>query len=429
MALNEGQLITYAIDEVIETVQNLTPMASKTNKYTPPAESMQRSSNTLWMPVEQEAPTQEGWDLTGQDTGILELSVKLNMGEPDNDFFSLRADDLRDERSYRRRIQASGKKLANNVEKAIAQQSVDMGSLVVTNPGEISQANGDGWNFVAEAEEIMFARELNRDMGVSYFFNPHDYRQAGYDLANRDIFGRIPEDLYENGSIQRQVAGFDDVLRSPKMPNLVASTATGVTVSGAQSFKPEAWTTDTDGNKENVDNRVAVVAVSSGTGFKRGDKISFAGVKFLAQMAKNVLVQDATFSVVAVNGNNLTITPKPIALNDVTLTPEQRAYANVNTSLAAGAAIEVLNVATTVANVFWADDSIRLISQPIPANLEMFAGMKTQSFTVPGVGISGILAMQGDINTLSAKMRIALWYSACAVRPEAIGVGLTNQTA
>lgn len=429
MTLNEGQLITYAIDEVIETVQNLTPMASKTNKYTPPAESMQRSSNTLWMPVEQEAPTQEGWDLTGQDTGILELSVKLNMGEPDNDFFSLRADDLRDERSYRRRIQASGKKLANNVEKAIAQQSVDMGSLVVTNPGEISQANGDGWNFVAEAEEIMFARELNRDMGVSYFFNPHDYRQAGYDLANRDIFGRIPEDLYENGSIQRQVAGFDDVLRSPKMPNLVASTATGVTVSGAQSFKPEAWTTDTDGNKENVDNRVAVVAVSSGTGFKRGDKISFAGVKFLAQMAKNVLVQDATFSVVAVNGNNLTITPKPIALNDVTLTPEQRAYANVNTSLAAGAAIEVLNVATTVANVFWADDSIRLISQPIPANLEMFAGMKTQSFTVPGVGISGILAMQGDINTLSAKMRIALWYSACAVRPEAIGVGLTNQTA
>lgn len=429
MALNEGQLITYAIDEVIETVQNLTPMASKTNKYTPPAESMQRSSNTLWMPVEQEAPTQEGWDLTGQDTGILELSVKLNMGEPDNDFFSLRADDLRDERSYRRRIQASGKKLANNVEKAIAQQSVDMGSLVVTNPGEISQANGDGWNFVAEAEEIMFARELNRDMGVSYFFNPHDYRQAGYDLANRDIFGRIPEDLYENGSIQRQVAGFDDVLRSPKMPSLAASTATGVTVNGNQSFKPEAWTTDTDGNKENVDNRVAVVAVSSGTGFKRGDKISFTGVKFLAQMAKNVLVQDATFSVVAVNGNNLTITPKPIALNDVTLTPEQRAYANVNTSLATGTAVEVLNVATTTANVFWADDSIRLISQPIPANLEMFTGMKTQSFTVPGVGISGILAMQGDINTLSAKMRIALWYSACAVRPEAIGVGLTNQTA
>ncbi len=86
MALNEGQLVTYALDEIIETVQNLTPMASKVTKYTPPAESMQRSSNTVWMPVEQEAPTQTGWDLTGNATGILELSVKCNMGDPDNDF-------------------------------------------------------------------------------------------------------------------------------------------------------------------------------------------------------------------------------------------------------------------------------------------------------------------------------------------------------
>ncbi len=34
MALKEGQLVTYAIDEIIETVQNLTPMASKVTKYT-----------------------------------------------------------------------------------------------------------------------------------------------------------------------------------------------------------------------------------------------------------------------------------------------------------------------------------------------------------------------------------------------------------
>ncbi|HAY5886659.1 TPA: coat protein, partial [Shigella flexneri] len=33
MALNEGQLVTYALDEIIGTVQNLTPMASKVTKY------------------------------------------------------------------------------------------------------------------------------------------------------------------------------------------------------------------------------------------------------------------------------------------------------------------------------------------------------------------------------------------------------------
>ncbi|EAS1995510.1 coat protein [Salmonella enterica] len=431
MSLKEGQLVTYAIDEIIETVQNLTPMASKTSKYTPPAASMQRSSNTVWMPVEQEAPTQTGWDLTNKQTNVLELSVKCNMGDPDNDFFQLRADDLRDERSYRHRIQASAKKLANNIETAIAKQATEMGSLVVHDARSIGPSTGlTGWDFLASAEELMFARELNRDMGISYFLNPSDYRKAGRDLTAGDIFGRVPEDAYHNGTIQRQVAGFDDVMRSPKLPTVVGSTVTGVTVTGAQKFKPQAFTTDTDGNNENVDNRVATVVVSSTTGLKRGDKISFAGVKYLSQMAKNVLTDDATFSITRViDGTHIEITPKPVALDDATLTAEEKAYANVNTSLAASATVTLLNVASTTANIGWADDSIRLLSQPIPVTHELFAGIKTQSFSIPGVGINGIFATQGDINTLTGLCRIAVWYSACAVRPEAIVVGLPNQTA
>ncbi|HGY5185097.1 TPA: P22 phage major capsid protein family protein, partial [Citrobacter braakii] len=88
---------------------------------------------------------------------------------------------------------------------------------------------------------------------ISYFLNPSDYRKAGRDLTAGDIFGRVPEEAYHNGTIQRQVAGFDDVMRSPKLPTVVGSTVTGVTVTGAQKFKPQAFTTDTDGNNENVD--------------------------------------------------------------------------------------------------------------------------------------------------------------------------------
>lgn len=429
MSLKEGQLVTYAIDEIIETVENLTPMASKTTKYTPAADSMQRSGNTVWMPLEQEAPTQEGWDLTNKQTNVLELSVKCNMGVPDNDFFQLRADDLRDERSYRRRIQASAKKLANNIELAIAKQATEMGSLVVHDSRTIGPSTGlSGWDFLSSAEELMFARELNRDMGISYFLNPSDYRKAGRDLTAGDIFGRVPEEAYRNGTIQRQVAGFDDVLRSPKLPTVVGSTVTGITVTGAQKFKPQAFTTDADGNNENVDNRVATVVVSSSTGLKRGDKISFTGVKYLSQMAKNVLTDDATFSITRViDGTHIEITPKPIALDDTTLTAEEKAYANVNTSLAASAPITLLNTTTTTANIGWADDSIRLLSQPIPATHELFSGMKTQSFSIPGIGINGIFATQGNINSLTGLCRVAVWYSACAVRPEAIVVGLPGQ--
>ncbi|WP_241594925.1 P22 phage major capsid protein family protein [Rosenbergiella epipactidis] len=429
MALNEGQMVTLAIDEVIETVTNLTPMAQRANKYTPPAGAMQRGSNTIWMPVEQEAPTQEGWDLTGKATGIEELSVAVNLGDPDNDFFSLRADDLRDETSYRRRIQASAKKLASNLEVKIATMAAEMGSLVVTSDGEISQDNR-AWPFLAEAEELMFDRELNRDSGLSYFFNPKDYTKAGYNLAGKDNFGRLTEDAYKTGSIQNQVAGFDEVMRSPKLTVLPKSAATGLTVSGAQSFKPQAWTLDNEGNKSNVDNRFASLTLSSTSGLKRGDKISFAGVKFLGQMAKNVLTHDATFSVVrVVDDTHIEITPKPVALNDTTLSPEQRAYANVNTTLADKTAINILNTQDARTNVFWADDSIRIVSQPIPASHEMFAGMKTRSFDIPDVGISGIFATQGDISTLSGLCRIAVWYGVNATRPEAIGVGLAGQTA
>ena len=225
-----------------------------------------------------------------------------------------------------------------------------------------------------------------------------------------------------------RVAGFDDVMRSPKLPTVVGSTVTGVTVTGAQKFKPQAFTTDTDGNNENVDNRVATVVVSSTTGLKRGDKISFAGVKYLSQMAKNVRPMMLPSITRVIDGTHIEITPKPVALDDTSLTAEEKAYANVNTSLAS-LPVTLLNVATTTANIGWADDSIRLLSQPIPVTHELFAGMKTQTFSIPGVGINGIFATQGDINTLTGLCRIAVWYSACAVRPEAIVVGLPNQTA
>ncbi|MCX8958321.1 coat protein [Erwinia psidii] len=428
-SLNEGQIVTYGIDEVIETITNLTPMAQKTSVYTPPDGDMQRSNNTHWMPLQMESPTQEGWDLTGKETDILELSVKVNMGVPDNDFFALRADDVRDETSYRRRIRSAAEKLANNVEQKIAQMSADMGSLVITSADDLSAKAGGGWDFAADAEAIIFARELSRNRGLSYFFNVKDYKKAGYDLVNRDIYGRMTEDAYKKGTIQKQVAGFDDVLRSPKLPVLEACWASGITVSGAQTFTPQAWTEDSDGNRENVDNRFAQVKISSTSDLKRGDKISFSGVKFLAQMAKNVLTDDATFSVTRIiDETTVEITPKPIALDDASLSAAQRAYANVNTSLAAEMAVNILNVADATTNVFWANDSLRIVSQPIPASHELFSGMKTKSFSIPDVGLNGIFATQGDISTLAGKCRIALWYSVNATRPESIGVGLANQT-
>ena len=56
----------------------------------------------------------------------------------------------------------------------------------------------------------------------------------------------------------------------------------------------------------------------------------------------------------------------------MSLKAEEAAYANVSTSFADQAAITFLNSANATANVFWADDSITIVSQPIPLTHEMF---------------------------------------------------------
>ena len=314
MSLSEGQIITYMTDEVINTLSNLCPMAMSATKYAPEAGGMQRSNNIYWVPVEQEAPTQSGWDLSGKDTGILELSVPCTIGEPDNDFFSLRADDVRDETSLRRRINASAKKLASNVEMAIAKNAVETGTLFVTSNN--LGLNG-GWDFLASAEEIMFSREINRDAGLSVYMNAADYKAAGHDLIGKDYFGRIVEEAYTDGKMQKHVAGFNNVYRSPKLPKIKGQTATGVKVDGAQSFKPEAATFDADGNPTNVDNRVFTLKVTATTGLKRGDKFTVAGVKFLSQMTKEELDLDATFSIAkVVDGTTIQCFFKPVAKDD-----------------------------------------------------------------------------------------------------------------
>ena len=129
MALNEGQLVTYALDEIIETVQNPTPMASKATKYPSGRIHATFRSNTVWMPIEQEAPTQTGWDLTGNATGILELSVEMQTWAIQITISSSFVQMTCVMSVLTVAASSIRQKLANNIESAIAKQVTEMGSL------------------------------------------------------------------------------------------------------------------------------------------------------------------------------------------------------------------------------------------------------------------------------------------------------------
>ncbi len=61
-----------------------------------------------------------------------------------------------------------------------------MGSLVVHDTRAIGPSTGlSGWDFVSDAERLIFSRELNRDMGISYFLNPDDYRSG---ISKRGVY-------------------------------------------------------------------------------------------------------------------------------------------------------------------------------------------------------------------------------------------------
>lgn len=425
-ALNEGALITYAIDEIVENFSHLRTFTDVAQKFDPAPASLQRSGNIWYKPLQQLTPTLDGWDIEGQEGGILELSIGGSLSDPANTFFELRADDVRDERSYRRRIQANAMQLFAQMEQRGLDVAAKRGSLVLANSNDFGSANFGAWNALADAQDLIFSRQMNMMGGTSTFLNSTDYIKAGGQLINHDSFpSSIEQDAYRQGNIQRQVAGYDNVYKHNQLPRSGAQ-ATVVTVTGNQTFNPIATITAANGSKVPADNRFADLIVSTTVGVNEGDKFSVAGLKALSMFDKTAQDEDMTFTVTEiVDGTTLRISPRPYALDDGTLTADELAYANVSTSFANLDTLVWLNTTDVKTNIFMVDDAMVIASSPIPASHELFSGMRVEPFSVGP--INGIIAFQGKIGTLTGSCRIAIWYEWQVERPEAVGIILPNQ--
>ena len=83
-----------------------------------------------------------------------------------------------------------------------------------------------------------------------------------------------------------------------------------------------------------------------------GDKFTFAGINAVS-LGSQKLVQDheRTFTVVGKGSGTLTISPKPIALDDATLTPVEKSYANIETSFTDTLDLNFKNTTATQSNI------------------------------------------------------------------------------
>ena len=432
MSTNEGQLITNAIDEVVQVFEDVTTLTDRAQAYEPNPGSMQRSSDTYWKPLQQNDTVIEGKDISGETPdGMLELSMSGSMGDYSNIWRTIPSHDMRDERTLRRAMRAGAMSLVGDMEAKGLSKAATHGAFCEAYAGapNTPAVGTSVWRGLANSETKMYNEGVSVTSGTTSFLNGNIFTAGGERLVQdtSNLRNQIADEAYRQGQIQNQIAGVGEVFRHNRLANMTAATAVSLTVNGAQTFKPEASEPAPNGSSVNVDHRFATLNVNGVlTDVNVGDKFTFAGNKAVS-LGSQKLVQehDRTFTVVGKGSGTITISPKPIALDDATLTPVEKSYANIETSLADSAAITFLNTNAVQSNIIMANDALVLASQPITVDSDIFQGLDAEPFEAGP--IRGMIGFESNLGSLTGKYRMAIWYDWQVEKPEACGVMLWGQ--
>lgn len=421
--LSSGKIAEVVFEEVLETFDTQETMLNLVDYFKPSESTLQNAGNAIWRPVQQHAPILTGFDLTGQEQGIIEETYPAALGTPRNDLIEQRVDDLRDMGFWKRRGKASGQRQISNLNKMIADAIVNTGSIAYR-----SNATS-GYNFIAEAKTILNERQLMQDK--SYFLlNDRDNLAFGSDLAGRQTLQGRPEEVWAMNQIGQNVAGFD-LYTGSFLSNLAGGADPATTVTADQSFAPQGGSVDaTTLVVTNVDYRTATIPVTASAGYNVGDKVTFANggttIKALGKDDKTNTGQAMTFVIVAKpTGTSVTIWPKPIADDDPALTTLQKAYANINTRILNTATMNRINIdASAKPSIFWTRDSIEVLGGDAPIELlAQFGGMKVISSTMKN-GQKLYMAYDGNLKSLQFTCRIFTWFGVTNRAPHKNGVAI-----
>lgn len=424
MAVETGKIVETIFEKAYDTFEDqdtLLPMVTVT-EYDPG--SLQNSGNTIWKTVKQQRAIQEGWDMTGKKTGIIQEEYPCVLGEPQNDVVQTRADDKRYAKFWEDSAEQGAIQQGVVLNSAIANAIAQQGSLYYR-----SNATS-GWDFITEADVIMTERENAAAMQRYFLMNPRTDNLYGQDLAARQTVQGRPEQVWKTGQLGQNVAGFD-LFRASFLPSISGGAAISATVTGNQSFKPEAGTVNaTTKVVTNIDYREAVLTISDSSSYNVGDKFTISNtgttIKALGKSSKTNSGQAMTFTVVSKpSATSIQIFPKPIAADDTALTTLEKAFANVDTTILDGATIDRINSdASARTNLFFTKPSIEVMGGKIPAEyFKTFGGMSVKNMTLSN-GLEMYMLHDGDITQMTFEYRIFIWYGITVVDPQSCGVAV-----
>lgn len=420
MQLTTGKIVELVFEKALETYENETQLLPLTAFKQPEAGAMQNSGNVIWRPRQQFRPTIAGWDMTGKETGIIEETYPAVLGIPENDIIQQRADDMRDTSFWETAGEESGRQQVTELNQAIADTIALQGSLFFR-----SNATS-GYDFIGGAQAIMNERK-GKKTTRNFMLNDRDNLSFASDLAARQTLQGRPADVWTNGQIGKNIAEFD-VFTGSFLPNLVGGANPATTVTGNQTFAPTAGSVNaTTRVVTNVDYRTADIPVAASAQYNVGDKVTIGDVQSVNVATKQATGQLMTFTIVGKpDGTTITVFPKPIAFDDAALSDLEKAYANINTTIANADTVDRLNIdASAKTNLFWDKGAVEVLGGTIPANLfSQFGGAKVVSKTMSN-GQTMYMLYDGDIMTMNLTMRLFTWYGVTMADPSRAGVAIS----
>jgi len=264
MANQTAKNILAFYDKACRQMDDNFMFASQMDIDTQSGVDLQNANNVYWKSVEQQAPVVEGFDLSAVTPGdIIQQTYPLNVSAPRNDWFTLRAEELRDRRFMENRAMAAERKLSADANQRAS-------NLVSTTGTLYYESSSAGFDFISEANTILSERQAYRDMGTSFFLTPRESQVMSSDLASRTLFpNNRSEEAYATAMIGEKVAGFDRLFVAPTYGNIAAATAGTTTVAADVVEVPEGFTT-VGGDIQNVDYRFGTVSLTDASTFTVG---------------------------------------------------------------------------------------------------------------------------------------------------------------
>lgn len=421
MALSTGKIAEVMFETFVDTYEHQEMMLDLVDAGEGDQQKLQNAGNTVWYPVQQHRPILTGFDLTGQEQGIIEETYPISLGTPNNDLIEQRIDDVRDIRFWERAGMQAGYQQATQLNSDIADLVANTGSLFYR-----SNVNS-GFDFISEAQSLVNERQVYKTMGCCYLLNTRDNQKFAQDLAGRQTIKGRPAEAWGTGQVGSNVAEFD-VYTGSFLPNLVGGADPATTLTATVSEAPEGGSVNaTTLVVTNVDYRAGTLAVVATASYNVGDVVTIGAVEALSLASKDSTGELMTFKIVGIpDGTTLEIFPKPIAADDAGLTDLEKAYANIDTQLTSGDTVNRLNIdASAKTNLFWAKDSIQLMGGAAPWELmNDFGGMKVISKPLTS-GVTLYMVYDGDITKATFTYRLFVWYGLANRNPMANGQAIS----